>query len=161
MLTGWLFGGFLEAWRTDVRPSTYEDIGLWFSGFWWSFLGRFFYNPGATYRNYTMCFWNDPERPGIKSSSRTMTLGSSTELAENGIQIKLLFLWTLKNTAELIYSTSIWMIMMRQQGSPDIERANRIRGTSSSRKSYNTVKTSDQNGNHWGDLLLLETLGHR
>ena len=48
--------------------------------------GRFFYNSGATYRNYVNVFWNDPEKPWHKNSSRTMTVvftgQGSTELAE-------------------------------------------------------------------------------
>ena len=45
-----------------------------------------FYNSGATYRNYVNVFWNDPEKPWHKNSSRTMTVvftgQGSTELAE-------------------------------------------------------------------------------
>ena len=36
--------------------------------------GRYFYNAGATYRNYVNVFWNDPDKPRHKNSSRTMTV---------------------------------------------------------------------------------------
>ena len=48
--------------------------------------GRWFYNSGATFRNYVNVFWNDPSKPIHKNSSRTMTVvftgQGSTELAE-------------------------------------------------------------------------------
>ena len=36
--------------------------------------GRWFYNSGATFRNYVNVFWNDPSKPIHKNSSRTMTV---------------------------------------------------------------------------------------
>ena len=48
--------------------------------------GRFFYNSGATYRNYVNVFWNDADKKIHKNSSKTMTVvftgQGSTELAE-------------------------------------------------------------------------------
>ena len=58
--------------------------------------GRFYYNSGATYRNYVNVFWNDPERPWHKNSSRTMTVVLQVKVQQswpkNGIQIGFLFL---------------------------------------------------------------------
>ena len=66
--------------------------------------GRFFYNAGATYRNYVNVFWNDPDKPRHKNSSRTMTVvftgQGSTELAEKWDTNWLGIFRLLKNMAE-------------------------------------------------------------
>ena len=123
--------------------------------------GRFFYNSGATYRNYVNVFWNDPEKPWHKNSSRTMTVvftgQGSTELAEKWDTDWVSIFRTLKeyggvNFTRLDLALDDYDETVRFS---DIEKKLNKGHYRSSRKSYNIVKTSDQNGKSLGQTIYI------
>lgn len=123
--------------------------------------GRFFYNCGATYRKYVNVFWNDPGRPWHKNSSRTMTVvftgQGSTELAEKWDTDWVAIFTTLKeyggiNFTRLDLALDDYDEVVRFS---DIEKKLNKGHYRSSRKSYNIVKTSDQNGKSLGQTIYI------
>ena len=121
--------------------------------------GRFFYNSGATYRNYVNVFWNDPEKPWHKNSSRTMTVvftgQGSTELAEKWDSDWVSIFRTLKEYGRVNF-TRIDLALDDYDETvrfSDIEKKLNKGHYRSSRKSYNIVKTSDQNGKSLGQTI--------
>ena len=46
-------------------------------------LGRYFYNAGATYRNYVNVFWNDPDKPRHKIQVERWPLFSRVKVRQN------------------------------------------------------------------------------
>lgn len=123
--------------------------------------GRFFYNSGVTYRNYVNVFWNDPEKPWHKNSSRTMTVvftgQGSTELAEKWDTDWVSIFRTLKeyggvNFTRLDLALDDYDETVRFS---DIEKKLNKGHYRSSRKSYNIVKTSDQNGKSLGQTIYI------
>ena len=114
--------------------------------------GRFFYNAGATYRNYVNVFWNDPDKPRHKNSSRTMTVvftgQGSTELAEKWDTNWLGIFSALKEYGGVNF-TRIDLALDDYDETvkfADIEKKLNKGHYRSSRKSYNIVKTSDTEG---------------
>ena len=123
--------------------------------------GRFFYNSGATYRNYVNVFWNDPERPWHKNSSRTMTVvftgQGSTELAEKWDTDWVSIFTVLKEYGGINF-TRIDLALDDYDETvrfSDIEKKLNKGHYRSSRKSYNIVKTSDQNGKPLGQTIYI------
>lgn len=123
--------------------------------------GRFFYNSGVTYRNYVNVFWNDPERPWHKNSSRTMTVvftgQGSTELAEKWDTDWVSIFRTLKeyggvNFTRIDLALDDYDEIVRFS---DVEKKLNKGHYRSSRKSYNIVKTSDQNGKSLGQTIYI------
>ena len=123
--------------------------------------GRFFYNSGATYRNYVNIFWNDHEKPWHKNSSRTMTVvftgQGSTELAEKWDTDWVSIFRTLKEYGGVNF-TRIDLALDDYDETvrfSDIEKKLNKGHYRSSRKSYNIVKTSDQNGKSLGQTIYI------
>ena len=127
--------------------------------------GRYFYNAGATYRNYVNVFWNDPDKPRHKNSSRTMTVvftgQGSTELAEKWDTNWFDIFSALKEYGGVNF-TRIDLALDDYAETvkfSDIEKKLNKGHYRSSRKSYNIVKRPTPTGNRWGKLSTLGTLG--
>ena len=123
--------------------------------------GRFFYNSGATFRNYVNVFWNDPEKPWHKNSSRTMTVvftgQGSTELAEKWDTDWVSIFRTLKEYGGVNF-TRIDLALDDYDETvkfADIEKKLNKGHYRSSRKSYNIVKTSDTEGRTLGETIYI------
>ena len=123
--------------------------------------GRFFYNAGATYRNYVNVFWNDPDKPRHKNSSRTMTVvftgQGSTELAEKWDTNWLGIFSALKEYGGVNF-TRIDLALDDYDETvkfADIEKKLNKGHYRSSRKSYNIVKTSDTEGRTLGETIYI------
>ena len=123
--------------------------------------GRFFYNAGATYRNYVNVFWNDPDKPRHKNSSQTMTVvftgQGSTELAEKWDTNWLGIFSALKEYGGVNF-TRIDLALDDYDETvkfADIEKKLNKGHYRSSRKSYNIVKTSDTEGRTLGETIYI------
>lgn len=123
--------------------------------------GRFFYNSGATYRNYVNVFWNNADKKIHKNSSRTMTVvftgQGSTELAEKWNTDWISIFETLKeyggvNFTRIDLALDDYDELVKFD---DIEKKLKKGHYRSSRKSYNIVKTSDQNGKPLGQTIYI------
>lgn len=123
--------------------------------------GRFFYNSGATYRNYVNVFWNDADKKIHKNSSKTMTVvftgQGSTELAEKWDTDWVSIFQTLKdyggvNFTRIDLALDDYDELVKFD---DIEKKLKKGHYRSSRKSYNIVKTSDQNGKPLGQTIYI------
>lgn len=123
--------------------------------------GRFFYNSGATYRNYVNVFWNDADKKIHKNSSKTMTVvftgQGSTELAEKWDTNWVSIFQTLKdyggvNFTRIDLALDDYDELVKFD---DIEKKLKKGHYRSSRKSYNIVKTSDQNGKPLGQTIYI------
>lgn len=123
--------------------------------------GRFFYNSGATYRNYVNVFWNDADKKIHKNSSKTMTVvftgQGSTELAEKWNTDWVSIFQTLKdyggvNFTRIDLALDDYDELVKFD---DIEKKLKKGHYRSSRKSYNIVKTSDQNGKPLGQTIYI------
>lgn len=123
--------------------------------------GRFFYNSGATYRNYVNVFWNDPSKQRHENSSRTMTVvftgQGSTELAEKWDTDWFAIFSALEEYGGVNF-TRIDLALDDYDETvkfSDIEKKLNKGHYRSSRKSYNIVKTSDQNGKSLGQTIYI------
>lgn len=123
--------------------------------------GRFFYNSGATYRNYVNVFWNDPSKPLHKHSSDTMTVvftgQGSTELAEKWDTDWVSIFSKLKNYGGVNF-TRIDLALDDYDETVKFEKIeNKLKKGHyrSSRKSYNIVKTADSNGRILGQTIYI------
>ncbi|HFU3941183.1 TPA: replication initiation factor domain-containing protein [Streptococcus suis] len=123
--------------------------------------GRFFYNTGATYRNYVNVFWNDPDKQRHKNSSRTMTVvftgQGSTELADKWDTDWLAIFRTLVDYGGVNF-TRIDLALDDYDETvkfSDIEKKLNKGHYRSSRKSYNIVKTSDTLGRTLGETIYI------
>jgi phage replication initiation protein len=123
--------------------------------------GRFFYNSGATYRNYVNVFWNDPDKPRHKNSSQTMTVvftgQGSTELAEKW-NTNWLGIFSVLNEYGGVNFTRIDLALDDYDETvkfADIEKKLNKGHYRSSRKSYNIVKTSDTEGRTLGETIYI------
>lgn len=122
--------------------------------------GRFFYNSGATFRNYVNVFWNDPGKQRHKNSSHTMTAvftgQGSTELAEkwdtNWFDIFTLLKEYGVNFTRIDLALDDYDETVKFA---DIEKKLNKGHYISSRKSFNIVKTSDQNGKTLGETIYI------
>ena len=121
--------------------------------------GRFL-QLGATYRNYVNVFWNDPKKQWHKNSSRTMTVvftgQGSTELAEKW-DTDWVSIFTMLKEYGGVNFTRIDLALDDYDEAvkfADIEKKLNKGHYRSSRKSYNIVKTSDQNGKSLGQTIL-------
>lgn len=123
--------------------------------------GRFFYNSGATYRNYVNVFWNDPSKIRHKNSSRTMTVvftgQGSTELAEKWDTNWLGIFSALKEYGGVNF-TRIDLALDDYDETvkfEEIEKKLKKGHYRSSRKTYNVVKTSDTEGRTLGETIYI------
>ena len=123
--------------------------------------GRFFYNSGATYRNYVNIFWNDSSKPTHKNSSDTMTVvftgQGATELAEKWDTDWVSIFLELKKYGGVNF-TRIDLALDDYDETVkfvDIEKKLKKGHYRSSRKSYNIVKTADSNGRILGQTIYI------
>lgn len=123
--------------------------------------GRYYYNSGATYRNYVNVFWNDPSKQRHKNSSRTMTVvftgQGSTELAEKWDTDWFSIFSVLKEYGGVNF-TRIDLALDDYDETvkfADIEKKLNKGHYRSSRKSYNIVKTSDTEGRTLGETIYI------
>ena len=114
--------------------------------------GRFLYNSGATFNGYVNVYWNDEEKPVHKNSSNTMTLQFTgqgcTDLAERFDNDFLAIFKAIKEYDETIKYTRIDIALDDSKDTVPLSKieAKLRRGHYRSiKKTYNIVKTSNQN----------------
>ena len=130
--------------------------------------GRFLYNSGATFNGYVNVYWNDEEKPVHKNSSNTMTVQFTgqgcTDLAERFDNDFLAIFKAIKTYDDTIKYTRIDIALDDSKDTvplSKIETKLRRGQYRSIKKTYNIVKTSNQNrenkamtiyiGNHRAD----------
>lgn len=130
--------------------------------------GRFLYNSGATFNGYVNVYWNDEEKPVHKNSSNTMTVQFTgqgcTDLAERFDNDFLAIFKAIKKYDDTIKYTRIDIALDDSKDTVPLSKieAKLRRGHYRSiKKTYNVVKTSNQNqenkamtiyiGNHRAD----------
>ena len=123
--------------------------------------GRYFYNSGATYRNYVNVFWNDTQKKIHKNSSMTMTVvftgQGSTELAEKWDTDWVEIFTLLKNYGGVNF-TRIDLALDDYAESVkfrDIEKKLNKGHYRSSRRSFNIVRSSDTQGRTLGQTIYI------
>lgn len=124
--------------------------------------GRYFYNSGATLGNYVNVYWNDPDKPRHKNSSRTMTVvftgQGSTDLAQKWDNDWFSLFKMLSDYAGRVNFTRLDLALDDYSGRVefiDIEKKLNKGHYRSSRKSYNIVKTSDTQGRTLGQTIYI------
>lgn len=123
--------------------------------------GRYFYNSGATFKNYVNVFWNAPDKQRHKNSSRTMTVvftgQGSTELAYKW-QNNWFGVFQLLKEYGGVNFTRIDLALDDYDETvkfSEIEKKLNKGHYRSSRKSYNVVKTSDTAGRSLGETIYI------
>ena len=123
--------------------------------------GRWFYNSGATFRNYVNVFWNDPSKPIHKNSSRTMTVvftgQGATELAEKWGS-RWVDVFQLLAAYGGVNFTRLDLALDDYDGAVDFDKIKQKLADGhyrSSRKTYNIVKTSNSKQSPLGETIYI------
>lgn len=123
--------------------------------------GKFFYNSGATLANMVNVYWNDPNRPLHRNSSKTMTVvftgQGSTDLAEKWKSDWSKLFCSLRDYGEVKITRIDLALDDFDETVKFVDIIEKLEKGHyrSSKKSYNVVKTSNARGETLGETIYL------